>query len=716
MKKVMFNTLNLFITVTCLYSMAFSQSPVIQPVADQVTDKGLTYTFSPVLESGENVFWVKEYGPDELTVDRATGKVTWNIPDNLPDEAFHVGVKAINSSGKYGETWVLTVGKGKVFYMGTGEAITTLAEGLKAIGSGDVLIIRDGTYSSNKYENTIPGSSASGQTPPNGNSGAFTTLIAENPGKAVFLGVKKLFQLNNGSYMALKGMILKNTTRDAVLQVSGTRIKLIDIGVGDASVGEPNGRANVLISGTYILLEGIYVWGNGRYRIQFTGASDKCVVRRCVARIDRHEGAFPIGGFQSYCATNIVYQNNIIIDSDHKEFWTKFTWMQNLYGVPATGCNAKPFGNIFDRCIAINADMGLMQTDAQDNVTPTIWQDNIGWDLRLSRDHAGTGGVNGILHGVGASLTNQSTIGRVSTPGGSFFTSRSEDSYITNSLLKQIGWDNGASANQGALIRTRTSHFYLQGNSISEFTGDKAEAQSINNSTIEGNTWNNIDIQYLLRSPLQNGGDEKRIGANVLTFKGKSGTFYGEPGYDTETNISMWPFPKEDVIKKHFSRYSYTGPTRDGGGIQTLYGNRGFADTNAVQLDGTSPVTLTSYIWEYLGNPIPNSIYEYNMSTSIKKKNKREVFPDIDNGGPRIITNNANYIDLYFPKEYKFNTLGVYNHSGQILFSLRGRSVKKGLFRVQWTGNGSKGFAKGIYFIKINSGTKKHTMKFIVMQ
>ena len=79
-------------------------------------------------------------------------------------------------------------------------------------------------------------------------------------------------------------------------------------------------------------------------------------------------------------------------------------------------------------------------------------------------------------------------------------------------------------------------------------------------------------------------------------------TLYGDAGYDTEGTVSMWPYPHEALIKSQMSAYSGT----DSAG--TVSGNRGFASTTATQLNG-QPVTLTSYIWEYLGNPIPADIY-----------------------------------------------------------------------------------------------------------
>ena len=77
-----------------------------------------------------------------------------------------------------------------------------------------------------------------------------------------------------------------------------------------------------------------------------------------------------------------------------------------------------------------------------------------------------------------------------------------------------------------------------------------------------------------------------------------SGTLYGEPGYDQLTDEPLWPFPNEDVIKAKMSAWDGLNDAR-----------RGFcAEGNGLY---GGPLTLTSYIWEYLGNPCPADICKY---------------------------------------------------------------------------------------------------------
>jgi hypothetical protein len=82
------------------------------------------------------------------------------------------------------------------------------------------------------------------------------------------------------------------------------------------------------------------------------------------------------------------------------------------------------------------------------------------------------------------------------------------------------------------------------------------------------------------------------IGANILFRYGADSSRFGETDYKTLTAVPLWPWPNEARIKSQMC----AGTTR------------GFCSTG-MRLDGVNPVTLTSYIWEALGSPIPAGIY-----------------------------------------------------------------------------------------------------------
>ena len=83
-------------------------------------------------------------------------------------------------------------------------------------------------------------------------------------------------------------------------------------------------------------------------------------------------------------------------------------------------------------------------------------------------------------------------------------------------------------------------------------------------------------------------------GAEVIKQYGESGARWGDDDYRLLTENNLWPWPNEDQIKKDLC----TKP-----GI-----TRGFCSAEK-RLDGINPITLTSYIWESLGNQMPESIY-----------------------------------------------------------------------------------------------------------
>jgi hypothetical protein len=92
-------------------------------------------------------------------------------------------------------------------------------------------------------------------------------------------------------------------------------------------------------------------------------------------------------------------------------------------------------------------------------------------------------------------------------------------------------------------------------------------------------------------------------GAQVRKRYGVSGTRWGEPGYDQLTGEDLWPWPYEDKIKAVFVE-SNAPPT--GNSPSTNDTRRGFAASGNGLYGG--PITLTSYIWEYLGTPCPTTV------------------------------------------------------------------------------------------------------------
>ncbi len=113
-----------------------------------------------------------------------------------------------------------------------------------------------------------------------------------------------------------------------------------------------------------------------------------------------------------------------------------------------------------------------------------------------------------------------------------------------------------------------------------------------------------MPLDYLPLTPDSGTGlDGANRGATLRYRYGRDESLWDEPGFDELTDVPLWPWPQEERIKAAFSEpndppanaYPTTNDTRRGfcADGQGLYGG---------------PITLTSYIWEYLGSPCPSDV------------------------------------------------------------------------------------------------------------
>jgi len=577
-----------------LIAAASHASVSIDKVADQVAQPGALYTFQPRLLQSGSVLWRKSYGPDEMEVDPFTGAVRWTIPADYRQQSLHVGVIASDGVDEHESVWVLTVGDGRVRYL---DADGNLSKALRKMRSGDTLVIRNGTMEVSGRSSRID--SKKRIEPPSGSAKAMTTVIAEDPGKLTMdvsdadaFGI----QLIETEYIKIAGIVIKNAGRTGLRLFKTNNIYLKDIGIsnsGRALNSYNHNIANLKITGSRdFLVEGLYSWGHSRYKVQFTN-SERGVVRRSVARIDHYDGSYPIGGYQSYCSKNIVYQNNILVDSATSDFWVRFKNHQNAFGVPATGCTDLPVGNVFSGNIVLNSHIGAMQTDASDADGPTVWENMVAWDIALDRYKAGKDHVTPLLHGVGKSVTEHLTAGNVRVKKRTrdtyprYFYSRSAPSIIRTSILS--GFESPAN-----LLWANVPTLTLEDSVLHQFDGTVTggdESEDIRVHDLDPK------LRYLPRAPqaLARKCGGQQCGAVIMYLTGSAGTFWREPGYDALTQIPAWPVAAEHEMASHMRQYQHEGKTRSGD-VGSLSGDRGFAKTST---------NLTDYIWGYLGEPVP---------------------------------------------------------------------------------------------------------------
>ena len=470
-----------------------------------------------------------------------------------------------------------------------------LRAAVKGMSGGDTLIIRDGIYSG--IENWLWQFSM----PPSGTAQQFTTIKAEHDGHAIF--PDGFIHMEGGptqtAYVSFEGIkSLQDTT-----VFNFDHVKFLRCAFTYSNNYGPSSRAPLWLGSgcNYILVEDCWAWGAGRYRFVVGGHHN--IFRRCVARYDRGDWTDPMANFSSYDGDYIAFQNCIAIDSDHEEFWLNTGEIAGTFYIhhgstynSVTGCISV---NNHNPWITGSPGPGLAIIN-----NLAIGINNAGETTRADNYSAGEFSI--------ANCTLINISGNGLNPWGGATGSVS----ALNNVLYGIGgiamkYTNLGGASQGYNVLYNNTTDFGQG--ASSVVTDYCSAQSNVIDPLDGIPGNGTPaIRYPVR--IENGSNLSGTGfsgadrgANILYRIGKSGTFYGETGWDTVTTESLWPWPNENSIREDMKAYSYTGETTDGS-IKTLSGARGFC-ADGKQLNGINNRTLTSYIWEYLGNPMPDDFY-----------------------------------------------------------------------------------------------------------
>lgn len=564
----------------------------LAPTDDDQVAQGTSYTVQPTVLAGAVVKWRKSYGPDEVVVDAQNGALSWSIPATLPSESFHLGVRGTDACGNMVEdVWVLTVGDGNVLRVGPSEAFAEIQPALAAAVSGDTILVTPGTYEG--ASNSLNSNPTPTAMPPSGTANAFTTVISAEPGGAILVDrVVWTGKWGEFHHVALKGFVANMGVGIQTGFDNAPRphhIKIVDV-ASEAEIG--------IAHADDVLVEGCYVYGDGRYKLS-TYKSNRVVFRRCVVRLDHAPlsgQTNPFGSCVAYSSDDVVFQNVIDVDSNQAEAYPDGE-QTGAFSVPTTAGASNRI--IYARSIVLNNALKLGSYDSTNGVADVRYEDLIAWDINTFV------GLPDLTHGFGSAVFDHATFGAIESDG--------DVAGITQAYFNGWGghWDeikNSAFADiDGPLFYQFEALSFNAFEDTDPYTATAPDEmpETFLFTSIVGNALTylpRIEAGSSLSGAAGDGGD---IGATVMNFRGRSGTFFGEQGWDDATDTSMWPFPHEERIASHMRAYTFEGNLQSGKYVEVT-GNRGFTQEKTA-LDG-GPQTLTSYIWEYLGAPCPPQV------------------------------------------------------------------------------------------------------------
>ncbi len=489
----------------------------------------------------------------------------------------------------------------------------TIVYGISKMLGGDTLVVGNGVYPEANAIRNVPSGNAGPDGVPGTADDVYTTVMAETdfgvlidgsgwPDTWVY-GIR----IENASYVKVQGFRVhgrqSNGTGGPMTVLSSHHVKIIRCGFAYGGVSDNTATVDLGPDNDYVLVEECYAFGGGRYQYVVYW-SDHTVIRRSVARNDYWRGSLQSAAFTNYDSIRTVWQNNIAIDSDESccsgHLYAGF-FNENKTD-HANDTSQAFLGNIvlnYGAFYAAHLDWVVSGT--------RVLTDNIYWDSMGG--YWGDQGPGVTASWTAKNLTSGAAKGLYDGPnmGPGLGTGLSIYGNLTNQVRDSIFAGN----------RSFGVADYVSGD-YNAFSGNGANYGGQHTPTPGAHDVTSVAIvpgvlKYLPRGPEAGsllataGSSGGRVGAQVLWKIGVDGTLWGEPGYDTLRDAAhgfggvpdrLWPFPNEAAIKLDMAAYN-------GGG---LAGRRGFCSAGK-QLDGTSNVTLTSYIWEYLGNPMPASIY-----------------------------------------------------------------------------------------------------------
>ncbi|WP_196138876.1 putative Ig domain-containing protein [Aliikangiella sp. G2MR2-5] len=578
------------------------------PLTDNDGDE-LTYTIS---------------GTSNVTRTSQENVVTY-LTDEVGTEVFTVSCSdGINSSAQASVTVVVTELGLDVYYLspegsdnndGTSastpwrtfeRAFDTAGGGMEG---GDELILLDGTYSIangtgilrevDDHGNPLD---YSGSIPSGINRDYPTIVRAANPGRVIVAGpegVRPIFigrSSRKDRYIEVSGMRFEGggtmfNSQYVVFRNSGFHGPLT-IGTNDHDNGN-----------THNLIEDVWVWTNNWRASAMNYKAHYNVWRRVILRSDGCDEAGcesapkadPSIGFTVYDSHDVSVQNVIVVD--------RLIRNDSPYGDFATAQHTADSQYHLGR----NEWLGTMSINSQD-AAMHFEADNViggGDPIWTIKNFVAVGNPDGGIN-IGNQPYNYGSAGSPPSVIENSTIVLENPAENRSGIRVSSGQHNVTARNTLAIGATRTGFNMLASTAEDSVAynpqaseGDFDVANCIGQCvSLNSNPLNNGSLIYPTRveagSAVDNAISGESVGATVMYQYGISGTIHGEAGYNMLSDQALWPWPNEDRIKKEM--------------CEDMNITRGFCSTGS-QLGSSSQVTLTSYIWESLGNPMPTNLY-----------------------------------------------------------------------------------------------------------
>ncbi|HCO61741.1 MAG TPA: hypothetical protein DIT58_16305 [Porticoccaceae bacterium] len=458
------------------------------------------------------------------------------------------------------------------------------------LGPGDVLIVKDGLYS----EPLAPSVSGQPDNP--------IRIYAENDGKVIIETVDEpAIYISNKNYITIEGIFARTSGENATVYVGGhdgpdwsdktTGIILRRVSVQGSSL-MINSSAFHVARVDNVLLEDVWSFGHARNTMAVYG-SDNVTVRRAVIRWDGWYGYDykpddPRVGLTVYNTHNSVFENIVVIDGGKQGADT----FGERVALAISGNNngeTAPFidssNNSFHGVILLNnVGKGLNAESGEGILLNNYIEHLVSWDNSavgyvVNRNADGTSLVHGTV-----GFNNQ---GVRYSPYHNVL-----NSYLYSTLVmsnRKAEEDGGTSVGYWSTGEDATNDHNNYFDHQVNYTGTVPGANDISIP---------ITMEYIVEIPdsvnTGAGHDGDDIGATVVN-RWVDGI---------ETDQPLWPYPLEDRIKSEMCD-------------PVALVNLGRTADNVADWCETSK-TLTEYIWEYLGNPTPDHIYDGNSPPQIQ--------------------------------------------------------------------------------------------------